>query len=201
MPSTEVSLCNRALALVSAEKISALDDGTVEAEACRLHVRPAIEETLEAAPWGCARARAQLALNATPPAFGWDYSYALPADYLRLLSLNNISAYDNEAPRRIIEGKNLLTNETTAHIEYIRTPYADANFALNDLTAGCTRAIVQLLAHYLVIEIRQDDNRASRLYQLWRNEIATAPFLNSGANMPRPYNERSKSQWLGTRRS
>jgi len=52
------------------------------------------------------------------PLFGWDYLYALPSDFLRLVQLN---AYEAEEPttRWEVEGGKLLTNEEEGNIKYV----------------------------------------------------------------------------------
>ena len=111
---SQVSIANRALALLGANTISAFDDGSTEANIIRAIYADARDAVLRSAPWGCATFRASLAQNTTDPLFEWDKSYQLPTDpyCLAVLSLKETDEYR-------IEGRNLLCNYDSANIRYI----------------------------------------------------------------------------------
>ena len=111
---SQVSIANRALALLGANTINAFDDGSTEANIIRAIYDDARDAVLRSAPWLCAKFRTSLAQNTTNPLFEWEKSYKLPTDpyCLRVLSLN-------ESDEWRVEGRNLLTNTNSAHIVYI----------------------------------------------------------------------------------
>jgi len=96
-----------------------LDDGTLESRICKLVYNPTVSELLRLRNWRWAMGLASLARNATNPNFDWAYSYALPTDFGRVVAFNN---FDNLAAviAYEIQGKSILTDETTAQLAYIK---------------------------------------------------------------------------------
>jgi hypothetical protein len=113
------TICNLALSRIGDQQIMSLDDGTVESRICKLVYNPTVSELLRLRDWRWAMGLASLARNATNPAFDWAYSYALPTDFGRVVAFNN---FDNLAAviAYEIQGNNILTDETTAQLAYIK---------------------------------------------------------------------------------
>src|SRR6478752_4584297 len=83
-------ICNAAISHCGTRsKISAIDEGSAEANACLTHLALVRDATLRAFDWNFARLTAQLAELANPPA-RWRHKYALPSDCLRLRRLNDV---------------------------------------------------------------------------------------------------------------
>lgn len=126
MPS-ETDVINDALSQIGASNITAIDDGTVNANhAQRLY--PALRDSLlRSHHWNFAMKRAELAQDATPPLFEFAFSYTLPADFLKIVEYNGASLdtstlalFDSqEASRYRIEGRKLLTNDGEVKIVYL----------------------------------------------------------------------------------
>jgi hypothetical protein len=108
----QVDICNLALGLLGAEPIGALS----ESVPCGTHWETSVKATLQAFDWSFARKRQELSQSSTSPAFGFDYSYPLPADCLQPLIVNR-----GTGTEWIVEGENILTNED--EIELIYTAY------------------------------------------------------------------------------
>lgn len=102
---TAVEICNGAFDLLGSRTIAALTDDSKEGRlATRLYANTR-DEVLRAHPWNFALTRAALTADGTPPAWGFVYRYALPADCLRLLNLDGANF---EVWR--VEGRWLLTD-------------------------------------------------------------------------------------------
>lgn len=101
---SEVSICNLALQKLGESRISSLSDDSKAARECNASYEHVRDMELSAHDWNFARARTSLAADATAPAFGYDYSYTLPADYLQIRP-DNSSDLDWQ-----IEGQSILTN-------------------------------------------------------------------------------------------
>lgn len=86
-----VEIANRALGFVGNERMNSLDEATAAAAAINAHKDFVADAVLRAHPWNCATARAMLAADAQPPAFGFAASFQLPAyPYcLRVLALGS----------------------------------------------------------------------------------------------------------------
>lgn len=92
--STAVDYCNRALSLIGAETITALDmSESPNAATCVSLYEPTVDELLGEWPWRFAVGREQLSrLTTTPPDTRYAYEYALPADTLRIVRMDQPNA-------------------------------------------------------------------------------------------------------------
>lgn len=109
---SEVSICNKALRIIRAERISAMDEVSETAEWCRDVYEDTRDALIAEYPWNFATRRASLAANSTAPAFGFAYAYDLPADPLRCLRVLSLDGEpeENRGPWKV-EGNQLLTDE------------------------------------------------------------------------------------------
>ena len=116
---SKTDIANMALSRLGETQISDFTENTPNASAVRLHYGTVLDSLLRMHNWNFATARATLTALSTAPIFGHTYAYALPADCIRLSSLNGIQADQAETDFRI-EGINLLTDATAANICYVR---------------------------------------------------------------------------------
>ncbi len=138
MAASDVEICNIALAVLEEQRITSLTESTEQGRYCNIHYDDARDFVLRLHPWNFATRRASLARNATAPAFGYDNSFKLPTDpyCLRVISANDPS----EPPDWKVEGRDLLSHESTVDLVYIGRIIDVTQF-----DAG----FVQALAHYL----------------------------------------------------
>jgi hypothetical protein len=88
MPSV-TDLANLAIARVKGRRITSLTDGSNNANRFN-DVYPSFRDALlRSHYWNFALTRVELARSATAPAFGYQYGYTLPSDWLRTLSAHN----------------------------------------------------------------------------------------------------------------
>jgi len=118
MPSNAVDICNIALGHLGEASIVAITDDNTRARACNKHYDTALESTLRSHRWNFAQKRIVVSKDATAPAFGWSYRYALPADCLRVLEVNDSEQGANDAPW-IIEGDFILTDSDECRLVYV----------------------------------------------------------------------------------
>lgn len=88
---TSLEVVNHALTFLGERPLVSDTDDVPAADIVRdqwVFVRRA---ELALAPWSFAVTRAELAADVTAPAFGWPYSYTLPADFLRLVELPDLA--------------------------------------------------------------------------------------------------------------
>lgn len=94
---SEVEICNQALTKVGATRITSLLDDTPQAKTLNAIYSVKRDAELAAKPWTFAIKRASLPASATPPAFGWSYSYPLPSDFLALVQVgDDWSMYESD---------------------------------------------------------------------------------------------------------
>ena len=118
-----------ALARIAAKRITSYEDETEDslpAIQCRLHYEQTRDALLRSHWWRFARGRATLSQNAAYTAdtttFEWTYAYDLPVDFLRMKE-----PWEGDVPGDFdlrytysLEGKQLLSEETTMYIRYIK---------------------------------------------------------------------------------
>jgi len=80
-----VDICNMGLSLLKVPTITSITSPTTEVEElCDLWYEPSRQELLRKHPWNFAKKRTTLYAVVTAPAFGYDYKYLLPTDFMRL---------------------------------------------------------------------------------------------------------------------
>jgi hypothetical protein len=105
---TDVEICNSALAKIGAARIVALSDNTEQARLCNQQYSLLRDEVLRSHPWNFAIKRAALTADVTTPTFRWTSNFILPADYLRVLEIENEDLLQKWA----IEGDFLVADQT-----------------------------------------------------------------------------------------
>ena len=116
-------ICNMALGRLGAKRINDYDDASdtkPEAIQCRLHYEQTRDALIRSHWWRFARARATLSANATDPDFEYDYAYDLPVDFLRMKKPYEADGVTELLYTYSLEGKQLLSNETSMDIKYIK---------------------------------------------------------------------------------
>ena len=114
MATSKVELCNRALTLCGARRITSLTESSEPAAILNEEYDNSRRELLVGHPWNFALKRIALGLDVTTPAFGFSYRFQLPSDCLRVISTSYVGYTEFQ-----IEGRYLLSNESEASIRYI----------------------------------------------------------------------------------
>jgi hypothetical protein len=115
-----------ALGRIGAKRINDLDDASDtknEAILCRLHYKQTRDALIRSHWWRFARSRKTLSANTTSPDFEWDNAYDLPNDFMRMWLKpfeDNSIGFHNTRRTYSLEGKQLLSDEGTMEIRYIR---------------------------------------------------------------------------------
>ena len=138
MANSEVSICNNALRLVGEKPITSLQDATARARLCLSWYEITRDAFLEEHPWNFTIARASLSRLTDVPSFGFNFAYQLPNDYLRMLDTSPI-----DASFTIENDRQLLTDETTMSIKYIKIVTDPLRFSMNFTMALQTRLALQ----------------------------------------------------------
>jgi len=125
-----------ALSQLGAHTITDLGLDDKNSELCNLFIEPTIDEILRLHPWNCAYYRKTLALLDDAPDFGYDCKYTLPsAPYcLRAMRINGDWQYAFK-----VEGRELLTDEGSVDLEYIKRIVNPADFDALVITVIATR--------------------------------------------------------------
>lgn len=161
-------LCNSALAKVGAARITALDEGSKNANLCAELYERCRDDLLRAHSWNFATARAKLAKLSETPVFGFSAAFALPADWIR-----SVAAYGHEdgiGPLEFkIEGDALLSDADEVFLRYIRR-VEDVNL----MPADFREALSSLLARELAVPIAQSNTLEEKLEGRYRTRLRRA---------------------------
>ncbi|QDP50730.1 MAG: hypothetical protein Unbinned1322contig1001_6 [Prokaryotic dsDNA virus sp.] len=199
MPS-RTDIANYALGLIAEETITSLEEDNESARKCSLHLNQTIREVSAMAPWKCVAKRQSLARLGSDPSFGWGYQYALPSDYIKVISFNDVELDYVLRFMFTVEGINLLTNETTAKLLYVHDiTSVDSEDAYGVLDPLMVKSIYTMLAAKLAWHLQQNRTQQMQLMQTFETELRRAKSQNArGAFMPRE-SLGSSSDWVYSR--
>lgn len=95
MSNTDVKICNAALIMVGADEINSFVDNTNEAKICSAVYLDTKQTLLQYHPWRFSLRQLDLGGElVADPLFKWERQYQLPADLLRVISLENDADYE-----------------------------------------------------------------------------------------------------------
>ena len=165
LPTTWTELCNAALARLNVDEITDYDtDNGPIAVKCRLHLPLLIEEILGGYDWNGISKRAELTENETPPDFGYDNAFDLPADFIRFCGED-----DEDVDEYIVESGQILTNAEEVYLRYVFRP---ATFS--DLPAYILPAFIAGLAARLCKSLTSNDVLQKSVQQEYETPVIGA---------------------------
>lgn len=181
----DTQLCNLALAEIGdSYSISDINETSNQAAVCRLFFQPTRDAMLRAHPWNFARGLADLSALSDEPIFGWDYQYALPADFIRLVEYNGLDAWQTEDDFQIANGPSgglvLLSDDNTASVVYIKR-ITDANL----FDTLFTEAFTLRLAQRICTKLTKDDAIKDKLARESKEALARARQTDANESRPR----------------
>jgi len=87
---SQIQVVNAALRLIGTRRITALDQSSVEATEAEDAWSRTLDATLRGHPWNFAMKLAQIAADATAPAWGYTTAYPIPSDCLRVWAVDGL---------------------------------------------------------------------------------------------------------------
>ena len=173
-----VNICNSALNLIGASTISALTEDTKNARLCNQRYEPVRNRVFRGHNWNCLIKRVELAQNSTAPVMEYSYAYALPSDCLRVLRIYNGTTNSIESDLEYkIEGKNVITNQTTVYLVY-----TSLDTDPNNYDAYLREAISHQLGADLAYAITNNATLAKNLMARADERLREARFIDSTEN-------------------
>lgn len=161
----ELAVLNDALGQIGAARITAIDDGSTNANWCETFYPSLRRALLRSHHWNFAECRVELAQDAAVPAFEFAFAYTLPPKLLKVKEYNGenldttkTGEFPPPISRYKIEGRRLFTNDGTVKIVYIE-----------DVTdpviwdALFYQVLTTQLASKLAAAILKDHNKAKEL--------------------------------------
>ena len=164
---TDVSICNKALLFLGANKITSFAEGSAAADACNLLYKEVKKSTLAMYSWTFSLGKATLPQETTSPTSEWTYQYALPNDMLS--GVPRAVRASTTAGSPIIQnweigqssngGTVLFSDETTITIDYQK-----------DVNEGAMPSyFVTLLAYQLAWHLAESITDQTGKVEIWRN--------------------------------
>jgi len=177
MALTALALCARALLALGAQPISSLDDGSAEAEIAA-NLYPGTRDALLARhPWSFATGQCSLARLAAQPVADFLYAYALPADFLRVLSAGP-PRRGRGLDYRLLEHR-LHSNAAEVTLTYLFRP-DESTFPPHFAAALAAR-----LAADFCTPLTENTARTQQLMALAETELRIAKSIDSQQAPPR----------------
>ena len=171
---TPTDICNIALSRLGQAAINDIGEHSRDAIACRAHFESVRDSLLRSHAWGFATGRAELSETDSPPVFGWDFSHALPADYLRLNTFNGRQA-DLCPEDYEIEGRLILSDSEVARITYVKR-ITDTNA----FDPSFVEAFALKLAEAIAIAVTGMPDKMADMAALSERHLASAAFVDAG---------------------
>ena len=163
---SRVSICNLALTILGADRITSLEDNAENARRLTAIYDSTLEDVLRAHPWNFAIARVQLAQLATTPLYEYDYEFQLPGNCLRVLSVSDGTNIISDFK---VEGRKLLADDTTVQIKYI------ANITdPNQYTSQFIYVLASRLAAEIAYAVTNNKATAEQMFDLYLSRLQTA---------------------------
>lgn len=187
-----VTICNAALQLVKYSKtIQSITQGTKEANACEVIFDELRDSIYEMHAWNFAIKRVKLARLTATPDFGWDYSYQLPADVIRIIGVYQDDKGRSPAEYNV-EGATLGADVSDIYLKYVWR-VTDPNL----MPATFRLALSKLLASRLAVTLTQSAGLSKELYeQFLTQDLPTAKSSDAMQDFP---DQLPESDWVGVR--
>jgi phage gp46-like protein len=171
MATSDIDIVNRALTMLGVDPINSLSDSTKAASTANRLFNDTRAAVFRGHPWNCLIKRASLPQEAQAPLYGYAYAFTLPADFLRLLSIeNNLGKYS-------IEGRKILYDDEILQITYIAL--------VTDVIAYdtlLTDALAARLAADMAHPLLQSTEAMERMYNLYELKLREAKFVDAQEN-------------------
>jgi len=115
---SEVAICNAALAKVSNNRIASLTEGSTAGDLCNEMYGRIRDRLLRRHLWNFNKRRVKLARLSEAPVFGWTYAYQLPSDWLRNIAVHADAAGRNPSQAYQVEGRRILADHEDIWLVY-----------------------------------------------------------------------------------
>ncbi|WP_202884347.1 hypothetical protein [Pseudomonas lurida] len=158
---TGVSICSNALLMLGAQTINDFNE-PVDRAKIAANLYPTIrDDLLRTHPWNCTIKRVLLAPDATPPAFGYENQFELPADFLRVLEVSSSGLIIDH----LVEGRSILADASSIELRYVY---------LNEVENTWDASLVGLLTLAMACAMAYPITQSSALQASFEQKLAMA---------------------------
>jgi hypothetical protein len=187
---SQTSICNRALEKLGESPIVSLSDNLDQAKALKRVYVDSLNALIAEHPWHFAKKRAALPASATAPAWGFNFAYPVPADFVRLLGINDAPNFSLEADPT---GSQAILSDAAAPLKIL---YLYNVSDAGRLPPHFVEAFSSKLALDICEDITQSNTKKDILAQLFTADLAKAKRINGLQKAPDAFPTFS---WLASR--
>ena len=199
--SARIDAVNYALQFLGEQPITSLDDDSDRALTMKTFYYIAKDAVLEDANWSFAIKRFQPVRNAVDPAWGWNASYTIPADVVRVVRVLRSWGQGNFIPyawydfpeetqsAHVIEGNEILTNDDPIYCLGVRKMDDEGGFSPLFLEAFAAK-----LAYLAALPITASMQKMQAAFALYTTTIKTAKTRDGQQNTTRRMRNRVLQQ-------
>lgn len=168
MARTAITICNSALLLVGADEISSLSDTSNEGKLANALYEDVKDSLFQSYPWRFSLLQADLgaATGSTPVIETWSEIFTLPADLLRVISIEDNQPYE-------VYGDEIYKNGSTCKIVYQKDVGED------EMPAYFVKALNYHLAAVFAISLQEDVNKMRMFEQMAEKETQKARAIDA----------------------
>ena len=175
---SKVEICNSALNMLGANNITDLTEDSKNARLLNQRYEPIRDAVFRTHSWNCLIKRIQVAADTDTPTHEYTYQYTLPADCLRVLRIGghhdgSSSDLDNGQQFKI-EGRKVLTDETTVYLIYI-SKITD----VNEYDTLLQETIAARLAAELCYAVTSSTSLSGSLKESYEEKLREARFTDA----------------------
>lgn len=176
MASSKTDILNIAATYISEGRVIDYDTDTGEtARVLNFMYDQGRLKTLREAKWQCAREYVTISANSQAPAFKWTYSYTLPTDYVRMVSISDIDPDYVKRPMYEKVGRNIYTDEAAP----LKLIYIKDLEEVGDMDELLVDAIALRIAADTAYNITDSLPLAQTLEDKWMAAISQAKTTDS----------------------
>lgn len=194
---SSTDICNLALDLLSAGTVQDVENpSNATEELLNRWYTQTRRKLLREHPWNFAIKRIQLSASNVPPPFGYDKQYPVPADFLRLLTIND-SVYTADVPAQSshfrVESNNILTSNIFSDSAVLNLTYVSDFTTVSSMDPLFIEVLALDVALNCSYKLTESNSNIERISQIYKQRLSVAKAIDGQEDPPRII-ERSRSR-------
>lgn len=193
---SKTDIANFALAHIAQKTIHDIDStDDPNAIVCKLYWDIARDTVLTDHTWNFSLKRADLVQTSIMPLFGYQYSYAVPSDFLRCISVNDVSRWGDTATFNV-EGREILSNWPEAQLRYVSRVDVTGLYSTEFVNA-LSLQLASLIAHQVTGSV----TIKSAMMEEYTKILSKSRTIDANQNNPQVRVDSVRSDFVKVRRA